>query len=75
MISLFGFLTSPLEWGVVLIVALLLFGNRLPSAMRSLGRGVTEFKKGLEGAGEDDVDVAAKKSEALPKSDEQAAKG
>jgi sec-independent protein translocase protein TatA len=75
MISLFGFLTSPLEWGVVLIVALLLFGNRLPSAMRSLGRGVTEFKKGLEGAGEDDVDAAAKKSEALPKSDEQPAKG
>ena len=28
---------------------LLLFGNRLPASMRSLGQGVTEFKKGLEG--------------------------
>ena len=34
---------------VVGLIALLLFGNRLPSVMRSLGQGVTEFKKGLEG--------------------------
>lgn len=32
---------------VICIVVLLLFGNRLPSVMRSLGRGVVEFKKGL----------------------------
>jgi sec-independent protein translocase protein TatA len=35
-------------------IALLLFGNRLPSVMRSLGQGVVEFKKGLAGI-EDDV--------------------
>lgn len=29
------------------IVALLLFGNRLPSVMRSLGSGISEFKKGM----------------------------
>ena len=43
-------------------MSLLLFGNRLPSVMRSLGQGVTEFKKGIEGI-EDDADTAAKKSE------------
>lgn len=34
---------------VVAIVVLLLFGNRLPGLMRSLGRGVVEFKKGVQG--------------------------
>jgi len=32
---------------VVLIVLLLLFGSRLPSVMRSLGRSATEFKRGM----------------------------
>lgn len=32
---------------IVCIVALLLFGNRLPSVMRSLGSGISEFKKGM----------------------------
>ena len=34
---------------IVGFVCLLLFGNRLPSTMRSLGKSLTEFKKGLEG--------------------------
>ncbi|MCR4411100.1 MAG: twin-arginine translocase TatA/TatE family subunit [Thermoguttaceae bacterium] len=32
---------------IVCVVALLLFGNRLPSVMRSLGSGISEFKKGM----------------------------
>jgi sec-independent protein translocase protein TatA len=48
---------APLAFGlpggyeVVIIgfVALLIFGNRLPTLMRSLGQGVTEFKKGING--------------------------
>ena len=50
---------------IVLLVALLLFGHRLPGLMRSMGRGVVEFKKGVQGI-EDDVESAAheaKKSE------------
>ncbi len=53
----------PLAWlqGPELIVAalfaLLLFGNRLPSVMRSLGKSVTEFKKGVSGI-EDEIDKA-----------------
>jgi sec-independent protein translocase protein TatA len=49
---------------IVAGVALLLFGHRLPSVMRSLGRGVTEFKKGVQGI-EDDVESAS--SERPPK--------
>ena len=45
---------SPFHWFVAAIVLLLLFGNRLPSVMRSLGQGVVEFKKGLAGI-EDDI--------------------
>jgi len=45
------------ELMVVGFVALLIFGNRLPSVMRSLGKSVTEFKKGVSGI-EDDIDQA-----------------
>jgi sec-independent protein translocase protein TatA len=73
MMSLFGFFGAPWEMMIVLVVVLLLFGNRLPSVMRSLGRGVTEFKKGVEGI-EEDVDAAAKKTEPVKKADEEPAK-
>ena len=42
---------------VVAFVSLLMFGNRLPSVMRSLGKSVTEFKKGVAGI-EDELDQA-----------------
>ena len=42
---------------VIGFVSLLIFGNRLPSVMRSLGKSVTEFKKGVSGV-EDDIDQA-----------------
>ena len=29
------------------VMALLLFGNRLPSVMRSMGQGISEFKRGM----------------------------
>ena len=42
-----AWLTDPWTYGLVLIVALLLFGKRLPEVGRSLGKGIAEFKKGL----------------------------
>ncbi|ASV76275.1 Twin-arginine translocation protein TatA [Thermogutta terrifontis] len=43
-----------MEMMIIGLVILLLFGNRLPSVMRSLGRGVVEFKKGLQDEGGDE---------------------
>ena len=44
------------EWIIILIIGLLIFGRRLPEVGRSLGKGITEFKKGIKGI-EDDIDV------------------
>ena len=44
---------SPLHWLIVAFICLLIFGRRLPEVGRSLGKGITEFKKGLKDAGED----------------------
>lgn len=41
---------------IILVIALIIFGaRRLPELGRSLGKGITEFKRGLKGL-EDDVD-------------------
>jgi sec-independent protein translocase protein TatA len=48
---------GPMEIAIVGGVMLLMFGNRLPSVMRSLGKSVVEFKKGVAGI-EDDLDQA-----------------
>src|SRR4051812_16073188 len=40
---------GPGEMMVVMIVAVGLFGKRLPEVGRSLGKGIVEFKKGLRG--------------------------
>jgi sec-independent protein translocase protein TatA len=44
---------------MVLIVGLLLFGNRLPEIGRSLGKAMLEFNKGLKGI-DDDIDPHTK---------------
>jgi len=43
---MFGIGTTELLIG--LTVAFLLFGNKLPGVLRSLGQSVKEFKKGFE---------------------------
>jgi sec-independent protein translocase protein TatA len=61
-----GFITG--HWEILVIggvVVLLFFGRKIPEIMRSLGKGVTQFKKGLkEGREEDEV-----KSLPAPKND------
>ncbi|TVR12196.1 MAG: twin-arginine translocase TatA/TatE family subunit [Planctomycetota bacterium] len=36
------------EWLIILLVALLIFGPRLPRIMRGLGSSVREFRGGME---------------------------
>jgi len=51
-----------IEWIVILIVALLIFGKRLPEVMKSMGKGIVEFKKGVKGV-EDDVEEATEEKD------------
>ena len=44
------------EWIIVLLVILLLFGRRLPGVARSLGQGISSFKKGLNDPVDEDKD-------------------
>ncbi len=53
----FGGIGAP-ELMIVGIIALLLFGKRLPEVARSLGKGITEFKKGVQGI-DDEVHQAS----------------
>jgi len=52
---------GPPEMIIVGIIALLLFGKRLPEVARSLGKGIVEFKKGMNGI-EDDLHNAGSAS-------------
>jgi sec-independent protein translocase protein TatA len=58
----FGPISSPVAYIVLGIVAVLLFGNRLPGVMRSLGRSVVEFKKGVSGI-EEELDEAVRRTD------------
>lgn len=66
---LVGFLPFNLGWpeAIVLgVLAIVLFGRRLPQVGRSLGRGLVEFKKGLQGM-QDEIEKAGTEDE--PKDD------
>ena len=64
-----AFFNSAWGWIVVGFIALLLFGSRLPHVARNLGKGINEFKKGLnEGpdANSDDDDDRGRRRESEP---------
>jgi len=52
---IFAFISTPgpMEMLIIGIVAVLLFGKRLPEVGRSLGKSLVEFKKGLRGIEEE----------------------
>ena len=56
------------EIWVILLVILLLFGSRIPKVARSLGQGISQFKKGLNDATNEIDEVAneAKKDPQTP---------
>jgi sec-independent protein translocase protein TatA len=58
-------------WELVIVgfIVLILFGSRLPGVMRSLGQGVVEFKKGVQGI--DDDKQTAKQEPAEPEKAEK----
>ncbi len=47
LVAMFGLGTTELL--IIAVIVLLLFGTRLPKVMRSLGEGIVEFKKGVQG--------------------------
>ena len=51
---------SLVHWLVVLGIALLLFGNRLPTIGKSLGSGIRNFKSGLNGDEEEKPETPPK---------------
>ncbi len=53
-----GWVPGHWELLVILVVALLIFGKRLPDIARSVGRSLTEFKKGINEAKESTDDLA-----------------
>ncbi len=51
-IAWFG-IPGGIELIVILVIALLIFGKRIPGTMKSIGTGFVEFKKGLSGDKDD----------------------
>jgi len=47
---------------IVLVLGVLIFGNRLPEVGKSIAKGIVEFKKGLAGV-EDDINKASQPSQ------------
>ena len=72
-VHLAGIPGGPEIW-VILFIVLILFGRRLPGVARSLGQGISSFKKGLtEPVEEDEKQDEAPKAEASsPKKEEKA---
>jgi sec-independent protein translocase protein TatA len=65
MTVLFAWLNSPWAWLVIGLVAVVLFGRRLPEVARSLGQSMTAFKKGMHGL-EDDIVSSTPSSQPAP---------
>ena len=56
---------GPLEIGIVLVIALIVFGpKRLPELGRSLGKGIREFRGSIGGDDDDDDKASPQEIEA-----------
>jgi len=68
MIPPIALIESPWALILILIVALLIFGHKLPSVARSLGSSVSEFKKGVK----DGENQSQSEQEQAPQAPQQA---
>jgi sec-independent protein translocase protein TatA len=68
MLTLAAMLALLSHWQIilVLVVVLLLFGNRIPGMARALGSGIVEFKKGLRGDKEDEKKIPPPSAPSAP---------
>jgi sec-independent protein translocase protein TatA len=55
------------EMIVIAILGLLIFGKRLPEVGKNLGKGIVEFKKGLQGVDEDVRETSTRAAAAPPR--------
>lgn len=53
------------EWGIILLIALLIFGKRLPDIAKGLGSSIVEFKRGLKGVQDDASELTKVANEAV----------
>jgi sec-independent protein translocase protein TatA len=51
--ALFAFLDSPVVMLILGVIAVLLYGERLPEVARSFGKGLMELKRGIRSIQED----------------------
>jgi sec-independent protein translocase protein TatA len=61
----FGLPSGP-EWMIILVIALLIFGSRLPKVMRSMGQSVNEFKRGMNEIVDEDERAEKEKKDEAP---------
>ncbi len=57
-LAMFG-LPGGADWIAIALVALLIFGRRLPDVARSVGKSIVEFKKGIKDV-KDDIEVKSR---------------
>ena len=70
--NMLAWMPGPLELILIAVVALIIFGRRLPDVARSMGKSIVEFKKGLKDV-KDDIDTASTPDDArkaLPPNDD-----